>query len=157
MPSPQRNYNEPSPSQRRALAETITSPRQLVEFKGTVQLILTCVSDNPHMHVSQSTEVMLSCGSEKRIKDLKDSFKDKKLSTKNMASFHTSRYHETWNVAPRLETWNGAPCFETWNQCNQHIASRFTLHTSRFASPHSTFFPHLLSPMWEKTNSFVRT
>jgi len=36
-PSPQRNYSEPSLSQRRALAETITSPRQLVEFKGAVQ------------------------------------------------------------------------------------------------------------------------
>ena len=140
MPSLQRNYNEPSPSRRRALAETTTSPRQLVEFKGTVQLILTCVPDNPHLHVSQSTGVMLSYGCEKRIKDLRDSFKDKKLSTKNKASFHTSRYHETWNVASRLETWNGAPCFETWNQRNQHIASRFTLHTSHFASliPHSS-------------------
>ena len=33
---------------------------------------------------------MLSCGNEKRIKDLKDSFKYKKLSTKNKASLHTS-------------------------------------------------------------------
>ena len=148
MPSPQRCHGEPSPSRRRALAETTTSPRQLVEFKGTVQLILTCVSDNPHMRVSQSTGVMLSYGYEKRIKDLKDSFKDKKISTKNNASFHVSRYHETWNSAPRPKI---------GNQRNQHIASRFTLHTSRNASSHSTFFPHLLSPMWEKTNSFVRT
>ena len=38
LPSPQRNYSEPSLSQRRALAISITSPRQLVESKGTVGL-----------------------------------------------------------------------------------------------------------------------
>jgi|GEM_PF-6137917 len=39
MVSPQRNYSEPSLSQRRALAVSITSPRQLVEFKGAVQSV----------------------------------------------------------------------------------------------------------------------
>jgi len=35
-PSPQRKYSEPSLSQRRALGKSMTSPRQLVEFKGAV-------------------------------------------------------------------------------------------------------------------------
>ena len=39
LPSPQRNYSEPSLSQRRALAISITSPRQLVKSKGTVQSV----------------------------------------------------------------------------------------------------------------------
>ena len=39
MPSPQRCYGEPSPSQRRALAVSMTSLRQLVEFKGALQLV----------------------------------------------------------------------------------------------------------------------
>ena len=82
-PSARWNDNEPS-------ATSWTFSSALANPKGTVQLILTCVPDNPHMHVSQSTEVMLSCGNEKRIKDLKDSFKYKKLSTKNKASLHTS-------------------------------------------------------------------
>ena len=37
MPSPQRFYSEPSLSQRRALAVSMTSPRQLVESKESVQ------------------------------------------------------------------------------------------------------------------------
>ena len=41
LPSPQRNYSEPSLSQRRALAISITSPRQLVESKGAVLSIHT--------------------------------------------------------------------------------------------------------------------
>ena len=41
MSSPQRKYSEPSLSQRRALAISITSPRQLVESKGTVLSIHT--------------------------------------------------------------------------------------------------------------------
>ena len=49
MASPQRNYSEPSLSQRRRLAETITSPRQLVESKGAVQSIHTSCFGNPHM------------------------------------------------------------------------------------------------------------
>ena len=47
MPSPQRNYSEPSLSKRRALAETITSPRQLVKSKGTFQSTPKCASVNP--------------------------------------------------------------------------------------------------------------
>ena len=46
-PSPQQNYSEPSLSQRRRLAKSITSPRQLVEFKGEVQSIHKSPSDNP--------------------------------------------------------------------------------------------------------------
>ena len=38
-PSPQRFYNEPSPSQRRAFAKSMTNLRQLVESKGAVQSI----------------------------------------------------------------------------------------------------------------------
>ena len=49
MASPQRNYSEPSLSQRRRLAETITSPRQLVESKGAIQSIHTSCFGNPHM------------------------------------------------------------------------------------------------------------
>ena len=49
MPSPQRYHGEPSLSQCRRLAETITSARQLVESKGTVQSIHTSDSGNPHM------------------------------------------------------------------------------------------------------------
>ena len=37
MPSPQRFYSEPSLSQRRALAVSMTSPRQLVKSKESVQ------------------------------------------------------------------------------------------------------------------------
>ena len=49
MASPQRNYSEPSLSQCRRLAETITSPRQLVESKGAIQSIHTRSSGNPHI------------------------------------------------------------------------------------------------------------
>ena len=45
--SPQQKYSEPSPSQRRAFAISITSLRQLVESKGRLQSIHTCTSDNP--------------------------------------------------------------------------------------------------------------
>ena len=129
MPSLQRCHGEPSPSQRRTLAETITSPRQLVEFKGTVQLILTCVPDNPHMHVSQSTEVMLSCGNEKRIKDIKDSFKYKELSTKNKASLHGIMKPETAPCALKSET----------SAINTSLhSSHFTLHVSHPLIPHSS-------------------
>ncbi|MBQ2200281.1 MAG: hypothetical protein II415_08285, partial [Bacteroidaceae bacterium] len=37
MPSPQRFYSEPSLSQRRALVVSMTSPRQLVKSKDSVQ------------------------------------------------------------------------------------------------------------------------
>ena len=37
MPSPQRFYSEPSLSQRRALVVSMTSPRQLVKSKESVQ------------------------------------------------------------------------------------------------------------------------
>ena len=46
-PSPQRLHGEPSPSQRRRLAKSMTSLRQLVEFKGTLQSVHKCASDNP--------------------------------------------------------------------------------------------------------------
>ena len=49
-PSPQRNYSEPSPSQRRRLAKSMTSLRQLVKSKGTLQSIQTLGSDNPLKH-----------------------------------------------------------------------------------------------------------
>ena len=39
MPSARRYYAEPSPSQRRRLADSITNPRQLVEHKKTLQTI----------------------------------------------------------------------------------------------------------------------
>ena len=54
MPSPQRWHGEPSPSQRRRLADSITSLRQLVESKGTLQSIQTCASDNPLKQFSKS-------------------------------------------------------------------------------------------------------
>ena len=59
MSSPQRNYSEPSPSQRRALAVSITSLRQLVEYKGEVQLIPTYVSDNPLKRFTKSMPFVL--------------------------------------------------------------------------------------------------
>ena len=46
LPSPHHFASEPSLELRRALADSITSPRQLVESKGEVQLIPTYVSDN---------------------------------------------------------------------------------------------------------------
>ena len=45
--SPQRKYGEPSPSQRRRLAKSMTNLRQLVEFKGAFQSIHKCASKNP--------------------------------------------------------------------------------------------------------------
>ena len=59
MSSPQRLHGEPSLSQRRALAVSITSPRQLVESKGTVQSIPKCGSGNPQMWFSQSPRAFL--------------------------------------------------------------------------------------------------
>jgi len=56
--SPQRYHGEPSLSQRRALAETITSPRQLVKSKGAVQSIRTYDSDYPHMRFRLSTKAI---------------------------------------------------------------------------------------------------
>ena len=53
IPSPQRNYSERSLSQRRALAISITSPRQLVESKGAVQSIPTCASESAHMRLGK--------------------------------------------------------------------------------------------------------
>ena len=58
MPSPQRNYSEPSLSQRRRLAISITSLRQLVESKGTPQLIHTWVAIYPHNRCRQSTKTL---------------------------------------------------------------------------------------------------
>ena len=57
-PSPQRNYSEPSLSQRRALAVSITKARQLVESKGTPQSIHKCGSDNTLKRFSQSTKAL---------------------------------------------------------------------------------------------------
>jgi hypothetical protein len=56
MPSPQRNYSEPSLSQRRTLAVSITSPRQLVESKGAVGLRRTKGSVNPRKRFNQSSK-----------------------------------------------------------------------------------------------------
>ena len=53
-PSPQRLHGEPSLSQRRGLANSITSLRQLVEFKGAVQLIRTCDWLPPSKRFSKS-------------------------------------------------------------------------------------------------------
>ena len=57
-PSPQRYHGEPSPSQRRRLAETTTSARQLVESKGTPQSIHKCGSDNTLKRFSQSSKAL---------------------------------------------------------------------------------------------------
>ena len=58
MSSPQRLHGEPSLSQRRALAISMTSPRQLVKSKGAVQYIHTCSSDNPQKCFSKSSKVL---------------------------------------------------------------------------------------------------
>jgi hypothetical protein len=58
MPSPQRLHGERSLSKRRALGVSITSARQLVESKGTVQSVPKCASDNPLKRFSQSTHAM---------------------------------------------------------------------------------------------------
>ena len=57
--SPQRLHGEGSLSQRRALAVSITSARQQVEFKGTVQSSPKYDSGNPQMRFSQSTRAFL--------------------------------------------------------------------------------------------------
>ena len=54
LPSPQRLHGEPSPSQRRRLAKSMTSLRQLVKFKGAVQSVPKFASDNPLKWFSQS-------------------------------------------------------------------------------------------------------
>ena len=59
LSSPQRNYGEPSPSQRRRLAKSMTNLRQLVESKGEVQLIPTYVSDNPLKRFTKSMPFVL--------------------------------------------------------------------------------------------------
>ena len=129
MPSLQRCHGEPSPSQRRTLAETITSPRQLVKSKGEAQYVLTRASNLTHTRVSQSSEVMLSCGNEKRIKDIKDSFKYKELSTKNKASLHGIMKPETAPCALKSET----------SAINTSLhSSHFTLHVSHPLIPHSS-------------------
>jgi len=58
MPSPRRFYSEPSPSQRRALVIATASLRQLVEFKGAVQLIHKCAPNNPHMQFRKTTHAL---------------------------------------------------------------------------------------------------
>ena len=57
MPSPQRLHGEPSPSQRRRLAKSMTSLRQLVEFKGTLQSVHKCASNDPLRRFRESTNV----------------------------------------------------------------------------------------------------
>ena len=59
IPSPQRLHGEPSPSQRRAFAISITSLRQLVESKGAVQYIPKCTSDNPLKRYTKSIALLL--------------------------------------------------------------------------------------------------
>ena len=56
MPSPQRKHGEPSLSQRRRLAISITSLRQLVKSKGTPQYVHTWVAIYPHMSSSQYSQ-----------------------------------------------------------------------------------------------------
>ena len=58
MPSPQRKYSEPSPSQRRRLGKSMTSLRQLVESKGAVQSIHKFASDHPHLPFSKSPHAL---------------------------------------------------------------------------------------------------
>ena len=52
--SSQRLHGEPSPSQRRRLAKSMTSLRQLVKSKGEIQSIPKCASDNPIKRFSKS-------------------------------------------------------------------------------------------------------
>ena len=56
-PSPQRLHGEPSLSKRRALAVSITSPRQLVKFKGTLQSVHKFASNDPLKRFRESTHV----------------------------------------------------------------------------------------------------
>ena len=60
LSSPQRFYNEPSPSQRRRLVKSMTSLRQLVESKGTVGLRRAKGSVNPQISFSESKEKLHS-------------------------------------------------------------------------------------------------
>ena len=46
MSSPQRLHGERSSSQRRRLAKSMASPRQLVESKGALQSVPKCASEN---------------------------------------------------------------------------------------------------------------
>ena len=59
IPSPQRLHGEPSPSQRRAFAISITSLRQLVESKGTLQSTHRRASDNPIKRYTKSIALLL--------------------------------------------------------------------------------------------------
>ena len=58
LPSPQLWYGEPSPSQRRRLAKSMTNLRQLVEFKGALQSVPKNASENPLKCFSQSTKAL---------------------------------------------------------------------------------------------------
>ena len=57
MPSPQRLHGEPSPSQRRRLAKSMTSLRQLVKSKGTLQSVHKFASNDPLNRFRESTHV----------------------------------------------------------------------------------------------------
>ena len=56
-PSPQRLHGEPSPSQRRRLDKSMTSLRQLVEFKGTLQSVHKFASNDPIKRFRESAHV----------------------------------------------------------------------------------------------------
>ena len=55
--SPQRLHGEPSPSQRRRLAKSMTNLRQLVKFKGAFQSIHKCASKNPIKRFSKVEKI----------------------------------------------------------------------------------------------------
>ena len=55
--SPQRKYGEPSPSQHRRLAKSMTNLRQLVESKGTLQSTHRRASDNPIKRYTKSIDL----------------------------------------------------------------------------------------------------
>ena len=56
-PSPQRLHGEPSLSNRRALAVSMTSPRQLVKSKGTLQSVHKFASNDPLKRFRESAHV----------------------------------------------------------------------------------------------------
>ena len=57
LPSPQRLHGEPSPSQRRRLAKSMASLRQLVESKGTVQSVHKYAFNDPLKRFRESAHV----------------------------------------------------------------------------------------------------